>query len=92
MDLEILQLDWIQNFFINSTSNPYPEFRIMDFNMQSKSKTAHSVAHLPIYLVVFILPHEAKVAAILPLVRHDWLKWSLEKYDTHKKTRVRVQD
>jgi len=21
-----------------------------------------------------ILPHEAKIAAILPLVRHDWLK------------------
>jgi len=36
-----------------------------------------------------ILPHEAKVVAILPLVRHDWLKWSCGKYDTHK-TRVRV--
>jgi len=36
---------------------------------------------------VSILPHEAKVT-ILPLVRHNWLKWSHDKYDTHKKTRV----
>jgi len=39
-----------------------------------------------------ILPHEAKVAAILPLVRHDWLKWSCDKHNMHKKTRVKVQD
>jgi len=49
-----------------------------------------SVAHEPKYLVVFILPHEAKVVAIFPLVRHDWLKWSRDKHDTHKKTWVRV--
>jgi len=36
--------------------------------------------HLPKYLVVSILPHEIKVVAIAPLVRHDWLKWSLDKY------------
>jgi len=36
------------------------------------------------------LPHEAKVVANLPLVRHDWLKWSHNKYDTHMKTRVEV--
>jgi len=35
-----------------------------------------------------ILPHEAKVVAILPLFRHDWLKWSHDKYDAHKKARV----
>jgi len=39
---------------------------------------------------MFILPHEAKVVAILPLVRHYWMKWSNDKYDTHKKTSVRV--
>jgi len=39
---------------------------------------------------VSILPHEAKVVVILPLVRHDWLKWSLDKYDKHMKTRVKV--
>jgi len=39
---------------------------------------------------VSILPHDAKVVTILPLVRHDWLKWSRDKYDTHKKTRVRI--
>jgi len=38
-----------------------------------------------------ILPHEAKDVAILRLVRHDWLKWSRDKYDTHKKTKVRVR-
>jgi len=26
-----------------------------------------------------ILPHEAKVVTILPLVTHDWLKWSRDK-------------
>jgi len=62
----------------------------MDSDVQSKSETAHSVAHEPKYLVVFILPHEAKVVAIFPLVRHDWLKWSRDKHDTHKKTWVRV--
>jgi len=40
---------------------------------------------------VSIFPHEAKVAAILSLVRQDWLKWSRENYDTHKKTRVRIR-
>jgi len=39
---------------------------------------------------VSILPHEAKVVVILPLVRHDWLQWSRDKYDTHKKTTVKV--
>jgi len=39
---------------------------------------------------VSILPNEAKVFAILPSHRHDWLQWSRDKYDTHKKTRVRV--
>ena len=29
--------------------------------------------------------------AILPLVRHDLLKWSHDKYDMHKKTKVRIQ-
>jgi len=24
-----------------------------------------------------ILPHEGEFVAILPLVRHDWLKWSV---------------
>jgi len=32
------------------------------------------------------LPYEAKAIlsflAILPLVEHDWLKWSFEKYKT----------
>jgi len=37
-----------------------------------------------------ILPNEAEVVAILPLIGHDWLKWSRDNYDTHKKTRVRV--
>jgi len=41
----------------------------------SKFETAHSPANLRKYLVVSILPHEANVVAILPLVRHDWLKW-----------------
>jgi len=62
----------------------------MDSDVQSKSETAHSVAHEPKYLVVFILLHEAKVVAIFPLVRHDWLNWSRDKHDTHKKTWVRV--
>jgi len=60
----------------------------MDSDIQSKSETAHSVAHSPKYLIVSILPHEAKFVAILPLVRHDWLKWSCDKYDMRKKTRV----
>jgi len=37
-----------------------------------------------------ILPHGAKVLAILLLIRQNWLKWSRDKYDTHKKTWVRV--
>jgi len=59
-------------------------------DIQSNSETAYSVAHEPKYLVVSILPHEAKVVASLPFVRHDWLKRSHVKYDTHKKTWVRV--
>jgi len=47
-----------------------------------QSETAPSIAHEPKYFVVSILPHEAKVVAILPLVRFDWLKWSCDKYDT----------
>jgi len=39
---------------------------------------------------VSILPHEAKVVAILPLVGHKWLKLSCDKHNTHNKTRVRV--
>jgi len=58
---------------------PYPiriqKLKIIDSDIQSKSETAHSVAHEPKYLVLSILPHEAKVVAILPLFRHDWLKW-----------------
>jgi len=45
----------------------------MDTDIQSKSKTAHSVAYEPNYLVVYILPHNAKVLAILLLVRVNWL-------------------
>jgi len=30
---------------------------------------------------VFILPHAAKAAVILPFVRHDWLHWSCDKDD-----------
>jgi len=40
----------------------------MDSDIQSKSETAHSVAHWPKYLVVSVLPHEAKVVTILTLV------------------------
>jgi len=58
--------------------------------MESKSETAHSVAHEPKFFVVYILPHGAKVLAILSLVRQNWLKWSCDKYDIHKKTCVRV--
>jgi len=36
----------------------------MDSDIQSKSETAHSVAHEPKYLIVSILPHETKVLAI----------------------------
>jgi len=50
----------------------------------------HSVVHEPKYLVVSILPHGAKVLAILLLFRQKWLKWSCDEYDTHKKTWVRV--
>jgi len=64
----------------------------MESDIQSKFETTHSVAHWPKYLVVFVLPHEAKVVAILPIVRHYWLQWSRAKYDTHKKTRVRISD
>jgi len=62
------------------------------FHMVSdiQSKSTHSVAHEPKYLVVSILPHQAKVVAILPLVRYDWLKWSCDKYDTHKNIWVRI--
>jgi len=38
-----------------------------------------------------ILPHEAKVVAISPLFKHliGWSgRWSRDKYDMHKKTRV----
>jgi len=63
----------------------------MDSDIQSKSETAYSVAHEPKYLVGSILPHEAKVLAILPnTIKHNSLKWSRDKYDTHKKTWVRV--
>jgi len=61
-----------------------------DSDIQSKFETAHSVAYQPKYLVMSILPYEANVVVILPFVRHDWLKWSHDKYDTHKKTRIRV--
>jgi len=44
-DIEILQSDWIRNFFTNSISNPYPKFKIMESDIQSKSETAHSAAH-----------------------------------------------
>jgi len=42
-------------------------------------------------LVAFILPYEAKLVVILPLVRHNWLKWSCDKDDTQKAT-VEVYD
>ena len=37
-----------------------------------------------------VLPHEAKLVAILPLVRHGWLKWSRDKYDTICTRRLRL--
>jgi len=37
-----------------------------------------------------ILQHGAKVLAILRLVGQNWLKWSCDKYDMHKKTWARV--
>jgi len=45
-------------------------------DIQSKSETAHSIAHEPKYLVVSVLPHGANVLVILLLVRPNWLKWS----------------
>ena len=45
------------------------KFKIMFCDIQSNSETAYSVAHEPKYLVVSILPHEAKVVASLPFVR-----------------------
>jgi len=39
-----------------------------------------------------ILPHEAKVVTIFPLVRYDWLQWTGDKYDIYKKIWVRVED
>jgi len=66
------------------------KFKVVDSDIQSKSETTHSVAHEPKYLAVSILPHGAKVLAILPLVRQNWLMWSCDKYDTHKTTWVRV--
>jgi len=55
----------------------------MSSDIQSKSETAHSPAHYRKYLVMSSLFHEAQVVAILPLVRHDWLKCSHDKYDMH---------
>jgi len=66
------------------------KFKIVGYDIQSKSENAHSVAHEPKYLVVSILPHGAKVLAILPLARQNWLKWSCDKYDMRKKTWIRV--
>jgi len=34
------------------------------------------------------LSHEAKLVAILALVRHYWFQWSRDKYATYKKTSV----
>jgi len=59
-DMEILQSEWIKNFFINSISNPYQKFKIVDSNIQTKSETAHSVAHEPKYLAMSILPDGQK--------------------------------
>jgi len=53
----------------------------MDSDIQSESKTAHSAAHWPTNLAVFILPQEAKAVVILHFVRQDWLKWSCDKDD-----------
>jgi len=61
----------------------------VDYDIQSKSETTHSVAHKPNFLVVSILPHGEKVLAVLPLVRQRCSKWSCDNYDTHKKTWVR---
>jgi len=60
------------------------KFKIVGSDIQSE--TAHSIAYVPKYFVVSILPHGAKVLAILPLVRQNRLKWSCDKYDMHKKT------
>jgi len=60
------------------------KFKIMVFDIQSKSQAAHSAASQQKYLVTSILSHEAKYVAILPLVKHDWFNWSREK------TRVRI--
>jgi len=42
----------------------------MDFDIQSKSETAQSVAQYLTYLVVSILLHEAKAVVILPFATH----------------------
>jgi len=59
--------------------------------ISNQIQTPHSVAHEPKYLVVSLFPHGAKVLAILSFVRQNWLKWSCDKYDTHKKTWVKVK-
>jgi len=39
MDMEILQLDWIWNFFINSTSNLYPKIKNCGFQYQIRNRS-----------------------------------------------------
>jgi len=37
------------------------------------------------------LPHEAKhVQAILPLIEHNWLEWSCDKYSTERHNMLRL--
>jgi len=45
MDMEILQSDWIQIFSWTLYPIHVRKFKIMDSDIQSKSETAHSVAH-----------------------------------------------
>jgi len=85
-----LQSDWIQNFFINSVSNPYP--KIWNYGLWYPIQIRNhplSCTLAKIFGSVYFASW-GKVVVILPLVRHDWLKWSRDKCDTHKKTRVRV--
>ena len=86
--------NWIGSEIFSWTPHPIRirKFKIIDSDIQSISETAHSVPNILANVQLSILPHEAKVVTILPLFRCDWLKWSHDKYDTHKKTRVRVKD
>jgi len=74
--MEILQSDWIRNFFINSISNPYPKIKNCGLRYPIQIRNCPlNCTWAKIFGSVYFATW-GKVLAILSFVRQNWLKWS----------------